>query len=346
MSSPNNPNFNHDYLDRNLGMELVRVTEAAALTAGLWAGRGDKEGVDGAAVRSMRDAINTVNMRGVVVIGEGEKDHAPMLANGEKVGNGWGPEVDVAVDPVDGTRLCAEGRPNAISVMAVSDRGAMYDPSKFFYMKKIATGPEAAHVIDIDASVEDNIKAVAKAKEKSVRDITVVILDRPRHADLQAAIREAGAKVRLISDGDVAGAVAAARHGNSVDLMMGIGGTPEGIITAVAMRCMGGAIQGRLWPDSPVERQRAESGLYDTDRVLMTEDLCKSDNCFFCATGVTNGDLTGGVSFRSRGAYTRSLLMRGKSGTIRFIEGFHRAEKLQALFTEYGKRGMPQIGSL
>lgn len=340
------PSYSPDGLDRNLGMELVRVTEAAALTAGLWAGRGDKIGVDGAAVRSMRDTINTINMRGTVVIGEGEKDEAPMLANGERVGNGWGPEVDVAVDPVDGTRLCAEGRPNAVSVLAVADRGAMYDPSKFFYMKKISTGPEAADAIDIDASVEDNIKNVAEAKQKSVRDITVVVLDRPRHDNLQAAIREAGAKVRLISDGDVAGAVAAARHGNSVDLMMGIGGTPEGIITAVAMRCMGGAIQGKMWPDSPSERRLVEEGEYDVDKVLYTEDLCKTDNCFFCATGVTNGDLAGGVSFRSRGAYTRSLMMRGTTGTIRTIEGFHTAAKLQDLFAEYVDRDIPQIGSL
>ena len=343
MTSPSM--FDENSLDRNLGMELVRVTESAALAGGLWAGRGDKIGVDGAAVRAMRDTLNTVNLRGTVIIGEGEKDEAPMLANGEKVGNGWGPEVDVAVDPVDGTRLCAEGRPNAIAVMAIAAAGAMYDPSAFYYMKKISTGPEAADAIDVDASVEENIKNVAKAKNKSVRDITVVVLDRPRHDDLQAAIREAGAKVRLIADGDVAGAVAAAKHGNSVDLMMGIGGTPEGIITAVAMRCMGGAIQGRLWPKTDEELARAESGKYDTDKVLYTNDLCSTDDCFFCATGVTNGDMVGGVSFRSHGAYTRSLVMRGTSGTIRFIEGFHRLEKLQALSNEYA-RGLPQIGSL
>ena len=332
-------------LDRNLGMELVRVTEAAALAGGLWAGRGDKNGVDGAAVRAMRDTLDTVNLSGTVIIGEGEKDKAPMLANGEKVGNGQGPKVDVAVDPIDGTRQCAEGRPNAISVMAISAAGSMYDPSAFYYMKKIATGPEAADVIDVDASVEDNIRNVAQAKQKSVRDITVVVLDRPRHDDLQAAIREAGAKVRLIADGDVAGAVAAAKHGNSVALMMGIGGTPEGVITAAAMRCLGGAIQGRLWPKTDEEIARAATGEYDTDKVLYTNDLCSSKDCFFCATGVTNGDMVGGVSFRAHGAYTRSLVMRGTSGTIRFIEGFHRLEKLQALSSEYA-RGLPQIGSL
>lgn len=315
--------------DRNLAMELVRVTEAAALAAGRWVGRGDKNGGDGAAVDAMRKLLSTVSMRGVVVIGEGEKDEAPMLFNGEEVGTGEGPEVDVAVDPIDGTTMMAEGRPNSIAVIAVAERGTMFDPSAVFYMEKIAVGAEAAGKIDISKPAAYNIEAVAKAKGKDVADVTVVILDRPRHADLIREVREAGAKVRLISDGDVASAVAAAQPDNSVDIMMGIGGTPEGIIAAVAMKCLGGEIQGRLWPQDDAERQRAIDAGHDLGRVLMLDDLVSSDNVFFAATGVTNGDMLPGVSYRANGAYTRSLVMRSKSGTVRTIEGFHRLKKLR-----------------
>ncbi|MGP3706208.1 class II fructose-bisphosphatase [Gordonia paraffinivorans] len=319
----------HRAPDRNLAMELVRVTEAAALAAGRWVGRGDKNSGDGAAVDAMRQLLSTVSMRGVVVIGEGEKDEAPMLYNGEEVGNGEGPECDVAVDPIDGTTLMAEGRPNSISVIAVSERGTMYDPSAVFYMEKIAVGPEAKGAIDINASVEWNINSVAKAKGIDVSDLTVVILDRPRHADLIAEIRAAGAKIRLISDGDVAGAVAAADDYSTVDMLMGIGGTPEGIIAAVAMKCMGGEIQGKLWPRDEEERQKAIDAGHDLDRALTTEDLVRGENCFFCATGVTNGDMLRGVTYRPNGATTRSLVMRSKSGTVRRIESVHRPEKLR-----------------
>ena len=294
--------------DRNLAMELVRVTEAAALASGRWVGRGMKNEGDGAAVDAMRKLINSVNMRGVVVIGEGEKDEAPMLFNGEEVGTGQGADVDIAVDPIDGT---------------------MYDPSAVFYMKKIAVGPEAAGVIDINAPVAVNIGAVAKAKGISPSDVTVVVLDRPRHNDLIAAIREAGAKIRLIRDGDVAGAVAAAQHTNSVDIMMGIGGTPEGIITACAMKCMGGEIQGKLYPTNDEEIRKAQDAGLDLDTVLTTNDLVSSDNCYFVATGVTNGDMLRGVSYRQNGATTRSLVMRSRSGTVRFIESVHQLAKLQ-----------------
>lgn len=315
--------------DRNLALELVRVTEAAALASGRWVGRGMKNEGDGAAVDAMRKLINSVEMNGVVVIGEGEKDEAPMLFNGEHVGTGTGAEVDIAVDPIDGTTLMAEGRPNAISVLAASERGSMYDPSAVFYMRKIATGPEAADVIDITAPTAYNIEAVAKAKGISKSDVTVVVLDRPRHVELIKEIREAGAKVRLIRDGDVAGAVAAAQDTNSVDLMMGTGGTPEGIITACAMKCMGGAIQGMLAPKDEAEADKARAAGHDLSRVLTTNDLVTSDNCFFVATGVTNGDMLRGVSYRKNGATTRSLVMRSKSGTVRFIESVHKLSKLQ-----------------
>ncbi|BAC17885.1 putative fructose-1,6-bisphosphatase [Corynebacterium efficiens YS-314] len=315
--------------DRNLAMELVRVTEAAALAAGRWVGRGMKNEGDGAAVDAMRQLINSVSMKGVIVIGEGEKDEAPMLYNGEEVGTGFGPEVDIAVDPVDGTTLMAEGRPNAITVLAASERGSMYDPSAVFYMKKLAVGREAAGKVDIEAPVAHNINAVAKAKGISASDVTVVVLDRPRHTDLIADIRRAGAKVRLISDGDVAGAVAAAQDTNSVDIMMGTGGTPEGIITACAMKCMGGEIQGILAPMNDFERRKALDAGLELDRVLHTNDLVTSDNCYFVATGLTNGDMLRGVSYRANGATTRSLVMRSKSGTIRHIESVHQLSKLQ-----------------
>lgn len=317
--------------DRNLAMELVRVTEAAALASGRWVGRGQKEKGDGAAVDAMRQLISSVQMQGVVVIGEGEKDEAPMLYNGEEVGTGEGPAVDIAVDPVDGTTLMAEGRPNAISVIAAAERGSMYDPSAVFYMNKIAVGPEAAGKIDIQAPVDHNIKAVAKAKGIDPDEVVVVVLDRPRHLDLIADIRRAGAKVRLISDGDVAGAVAAAQpaSNNSVDIMMGIGGTPEGIITACAMKCMGGEIQGVLAPTSEAEKDKARAAGLELDVVLGTNDLVSSDNTYFAATGVTNGDMLRGVSYRANGATTRSLVMRSLSGTVRHVEAEHKLAKLQ-----------------
>ncbi len=315
--------------DRNLAMELVRVTEAAALASGRWVGRGMKNEGDGAAVDAMRKLINTVAMNGVVVIGEGEKDEAPMLFNGEEVGTGEGIAMDIAVDPVDGTRLMAEGRPNAISVIAAAERGTMFDPSAVFYMKKIAVGPEAVGVIDINASVKENVDAVAKAKGIRPSEVTVVVLDRPRHKELIQEIRDAGAKVRLIMDGDVAGAIATCQDTNSIDMMMGTGGTPEGIITACAMKCMGGEIQGKLAPKDEAEAEKARKAGHDLDRVLGTNDLVSSDNCYFAATGVTNGDMLRGVSYRANGATTRSLVMRSKSGTIRYIDSHHKLAKLQ-----------------
>jgi fructose-1,6-bisphosphatase II len=316
--------------DRNLAMELVRVTEAAALASGKWVGRGMKNEGDGAAVDAMRTMINTVQMDGVVVIGEGEKDEAPMLFNGEHVGTGEGAAIDIAVDPVDGTTLMSQGRPNAISVLAAAERGTMYDPSAVFYMKKIAVGPEAAGVIDISAPVAYNVDAVAKAKGVHPNDVTVVVLDRPRHEQLISEIRAAGAKVRLIGDGDVAGAVHAAESSSSVDIMMGTGGTPEGIITACAMKCMGGEIQGILAPTDDAARQTALDAGLDLDTVLTTADLVKSDNCYFVATGVTNGDLLRGVAYRKNGASTHSLVMRSRSGTVRRVEALHQLEKLRA----------------
>jgi fructose-1,6-bisphosphatase II len=292
--------------DRNLALELVRVTEAGAMAAGRWVGRGDKEGSDGAAVNAIRQLVNTVAMRGVVVIGEGEKDKAPMLFNGEQVGNGNGPECDFAVDPVDGTTVMAKGMPNAMSVLAVAERGSMFDPSAVFYMEKIAVGPDAADAIDITAPVSENVRRVAKARKSSVSDVTVCILDRPRHGELIQNVRDTGARIRLISDGDVAGAIAAARPESGTDMLIGIGGTPEGIIAAAAMRCMGGALQGRLAPTGDAERQRAIDAGHDIDRVLLTEDLVSGENVFFTATGVTDGDLVRGVRYTGGGAHTQS----------------------------------------
>jgi fructose-1,6-bisphosphatase II len=319
--------------DRNLALELVRVTEAAAMAAGRWVGRGDKIGGDGAAVDAMRKLIGTVSMRGVVVIGEGEKDQAPMLYNGEEVGNGDGPECDVAVDPIDGTTLMAKGMPNAIAVLAATERGAMFDPSAVFYMEKLAVGPEAADVVDITAPVAENIRRVARAKHTDVSDVTVCILDRARHADLVKEVRDAGARIHFITDGDVAGAISAARPNTGVDMLMGIGGTPEGIIAACALKCMGGAIQGRLWPKDDAEREKAIAAGHDLDRVLRTDDLVSGDNAFFCATGVTDGDLLRGVHYRSGGCTTQSIVMRSKSGTVRMIDGFHRLTKLRQYST-------------
>ena len=314
--------------DRNLALELVRVTEAGAMAAGRWVGRGDKEGGDGAAVDAMRELVNTVSMRGVVVIGEGEKDNAPMLYNGEEVGNGDGPECDFAVDPIDGTTLMSKGLPNAISVLAVAERGAMFDPSAVFYMNKIAVGPEAVDGIDITAPIGENVRSVAKAKHLSVSDMTVCILDRPRHEQLINEVREAGARIRLITDGDVAGAISACRPNSGTDLLAGIGGTPEGIIAAAAIRCMGGAIQGKLAPKDDEERQKAVDAGYDLDQILSTEDLVSGENVFFCATGDTDGDLLKGVQYYGGGCTTQSIVMRSKSGTVRMIEAYHRLSKL------------------
>jgi fructose-1,6-bisphosphatase II len=314
--------------DRNLALELVRVTEAGAMAAGRWVGRGDKEGGDGAAVDAMRELVNTVSMRGVVVIGEGEKDNAPMLYNGEEVGNGDGPECDFAVDPIDGTTLMSKGLPNAISVLAVAERGAMFDPSAVFYMNKLAVGPEAVDAIDITAPIGENVRSVAKAKHLSVSDMTVCILDRPRHEQLINEVREAGARIRLITDGDVAGAISACRPNSGTDLLAGIGGTPEGIIAAAAIRCMGGAIQGKLAPKDDEERQKAVDAGYDLDQILSTEDLVSGENVFFCATGVTDGDLLKGVQYYGGGCTTQSIVMRSKSGTVRMIEAYHRLSKL------------------
>ena len=316
--------------DRNLALELVRVTEAAAMAAGRWVGRGDKNGGDGAAVDAMRALIGTVSMRGVVVIGEGEKDEAPMLYNGEEVGDGTGPLCDVAVDPIDGTTLMAKGMPNSIAVIAVAERGSMFDPSAVFYMDKIAAGPMAADAVDITAPVSENIRRVAKAKHCSVDDVTVCILDRPRHEDLVGQVREAGARIKFISDGDVAGAISAARPDTGVDLLMGIGGTPEGIIAAAALRCMGGVIQARLWPRDDDEKQKAIDAGHDLDRVLLTEDLVAGDDIFFCATGVTDGELLRGVRYLPDGVQTESIVMRSKSGTIRLIDSVHQLQKLRA----------------
>ena len=298
--------------DRNLALELIRVTETAALAAAPWVGRGEKDLADKAAVEAMRKMINTVDMAGVVVIGEGEKDNAPMLHNGESVGNQEGPACDVAVDPIDGTSLTANGMNGAISVIALAPRGAMYDPKTSFYMNKIVAGPEAAHVIDINASTADNIKAVAKAKNLSISDITVVVLNRPRHDQLINEIRECGARIRLIQDGDVAAAIETARPNTGIDLLMGIGGTPEGVITAAAMICLGGAIQGQLHIDGK-----------SSGPILSTRDLVNSDDVFLAATGITDGELIKGVRYTSFGAVSQSIVMRGKSKTVRVIETEH-----------------------
>ncbi|TDW66407.1 class II fructose-bisphosphatase [Kribbella pratensis] len=319
--------------DRNLALELVRVTEAAAMAAGRWVGRGDKNGADGAAVNAMRTLIGTVGMNGVVVIGEGEKDNAPMLFNGEQVGAGEGPECDVAVDPVDGTTLVAKGMNNGIAVMAVSARNSMYDPSAVFYMEKLVVGPEAAEVVDIRLPVAENIRRVAKAKGSTVDDVTVVLLDRPRHDELATQIRATGARIKFISDGDVAGAVEAARPDTGLDMLLGIGGTPEGIIAACAMKCLGGKIQGKLWPRDDAERQKALDAGHDLDRVLDTDDLVSGDDCFFVATGITDGELLRGVRYGRSTARTHSLVMRSRSGTIRSIESEHQLSKLRAYST-------------
>jgi len=314
--------------DRNLALELVRVTEAAAMGAGRWIGRGDKNAADQAAVDAMRAMLDTVSMAGRVVIGEGEKDEAPMLFNGEDVGDGDGPEVDVAVDPLEGTRLTALGQPNAIAVIALAERGSMFFPGAAVYMNKIAAGADAVEVIDIDATPTENVNAVAKAKGVSPRDIRVVVLERDRHDELIGELREAGAHVVLIRDGDVAPAIAAARPESSVDLLMGVGGTPEGVISAAALKALGGGMQGKLWPRDDGERQQLVDAGYDIDRVLTTDDLVAGDDVFVAATGVTDGALLRGVRYVRTGAVTDSIVMRSRSGTVRRIEARHSFEKL------------------
>lgn len=314
--------------DRNLALDIVRVTEAAALAASRWMGRGDKEGADGAAVDAMRIVLGGVSMDGTVIIGEGEKDEAPMLYNGERIGDGSPPAVDIAVDPIDGTTLTAKGRGNALAVIALSESGTMFDPGPCVYMEKIAVGPESVGVIDITRSVEENLAAVAEAKGETVRDVTAVILERDRHDDLIAQVRDSGARIRLIPDGDVAGAISTAWPDSGADILFGIGGTPEGVIAAAALKCMGGEMQGRLWPRDANERQAAVDAGYDLERVLSTDDLVAGDNCFFAATGITDGELLKGVHYDSKGATTQSLVMRSKSGTVRLINARHRLKKL------------------
>jgi fructose-1,6-bisphosphatase II len=316
--------------DRNLAMELMRATEAAALAAGRWMGRGDKNAADGAAVEAMRVVLSSVRMEGIVVIGEGEKDEAPMLYNGEQIGDGSPPSMDIAVDPVDGTTLTALGRGGAIAVIAMSDRGTMFDPGPCVYMEKIAAGPAAADVIDIDAPVKVNLEAVAKALGEKVSDVTAVVLDRDRHVDIIRECREAGARIRLIPDGDVAGAISVAWRNSGNDILFGVGGTPEGVIAACALKALGGSIQGKLWPRNDEERKTAIDAGYDLDKVLMLDDLVSGDDVFFAATGITDGELLRGVRYWGEGAGTQSLVMRSKSGTIRIIEAQHHWTKLNA----------------
>jgi fructose-1,6-bisphosphatase II len=317
--------------DRNLALELVRVTESAAMAAGRWIGRGDKISADQAAVDGMRLMLDTASMSGVVVIGEGEKDKAPMLYNGEEVGSGSGPEVDVAVDPLEGTTLTAKGQPNAIATIAAAERGTMFFPGAAVYMDKIACGPEAADAVDIEAPPAENVKRVARAKGVQPSEITVVVLERDRHKDLIAELRAIEAKVLLITDGDVAPAIAAAQPGTGVDLLMGIGGTPEGVLSASALKCVGGVLLGKLWPRNDEERRALIDGGYDLDQVLTTDDLVGGDDVFFAATGVTTGALLRGVRYTKDGAITDSIVMRSRSGTVRRIEGQHAFGKLEAL---------------
>jgi fructose-1,6-bisphosphatase II len=321
-------NGNGEHPDRNLALELVRVTEAAALAAARWRGRGDKEAADQAAVDAMRTLMDTVSMDGVVVIGEGEKDNAPMLYNGETIGNGEPPVVDIAVDPIDGTTLTAKGLNGAIAVVALAERGTMFDPGPCVYMEKIACGPEGRDVVDLNAPIAENLNRLAKEKGKDVSDITVIMLDRSRHEQMLKEIREAGARIKLISDGDVAAAIAAARLKSDVDMLIGIGGTPEGVIAAAAIKCLGGTIQGRLWPRNDDERKAALDAGYDLERVLTEDDLISGSDVFFAATGVTDGDLVKGVTYTGESATTQSIVMRSRSGTVRTIDAVHRRQKL------------------
>ncbi len=317
--------------DRNMALELVRGTEAAAMAAGRWMGRGDKNGADGAAVDAMRFMLNTVEMDGIVVIGEGEKDEAPMLFNGEQLGSGNDPKVDIAVDPIDGTRLCALGRLNSISVVAVAERGTMYNPRHIFYMNKLATGPEAAQALDITLPIDENIRRVARAKGKALDDITVVVLDRPRHEELIGNIRAAGARIRLIPDGDVAGALMTCKEESGIDLLAGIGGSPEAVITAAALKCVGGNMQCTLWPRNAEEATHCRDVGLDLDEVLTLDKLVSGENVFFAATGVTDGEFLKGVRYQGKSIITESLVMRAKSGTVRYIQARHSVEKLHRI---------------
>eukprot|EP00877_Chromochloris_zofingiensis_P000571 jgi/Chrzof1/10514/Cz05g01180.t1_FBP1[v5.2] len=326
LATPSGPDYERP--TRNLALELVRVTEAAALAAGRWFGKGDKMAADQAAVDMMRKVLNEIKMDGVVVIGEGEKDEAPMLYCGERIGDGSPPEVDIAVDPLDGTTLTAQGRSGAIAVIALAARGSMFDPGSCYYMDKLAVGPGVDPMrISLDYTVRHNLEAIANCLGKPVGDVTVLVLDRPRHVDLIKQIREAGARIRMISDGDVAGAIETAKAGAPVDVMMGIGGTPEGVIAAAALKCMGGHMQGRLWPRDDEDRRKLEEAGFDLKRILYMEDLCKGEDVFFAATGVSDGDLLRGVRYYSGGASTNSIVMRCKSGTVRYVETYHRWSK-------------------
>jgi fructose-1,6-bisphosphatase II len=319
----------HTRPDRNLALELVRVTEAAALAAARMVGRGDKEAADQAAVDAMRHVLESVPMDGHVVIGEGEKDEAPMLYNGEHIGNGTPPQVDIAVDPLEGTRLTALGMPSAISVIALAERGSLFDPGPCVYMEKIAGGEEIADLLDLDRPLHETLKLIAERKHMSVGDVTVVMLDRPRHEEAMRQVREAGARIRLILDGDVSAALLAVSDRSPVDLLWGIGGTPEGVISAAALKCMGGQLLGRLWPRDETERRAAIDAGYDLDQVLTCHDLCRGDDVFFSATGVTDGDVLQGVRYRGAGATTESLSMRSRSGTVRRIHARHDRTKLR-----------------
>jgi fructose-1,6-bisphosphatase II len=314
--------------DRNLALELARVTEAAAMAAGRWMGRGNKEAGDQAAVDAMRLVLNTVDMDGVIVIGEGEKDEAPMLFNGEVLGTGRPPKVDIAVDPIDGTTILSLGRTGALAVVSLSERDTMYDPKQIYYMNKIAVGPEAAGAIDIEAPVDVNLRSIARAKRKDLDDLTVIILDRPRHEALIRQVRQVGARIRLISDGDIAGALMTAIPETGIDVLLGIGGSPEAVVGACALKCVGGDMQCQLWPHNEEERERAIEAGTDLDEVLTIDDLVRGDNVFFAATGITDGELLEGVRYFGGGANTHTLVMRSKSGTVRFIEATHRWDKL------------------
>ncbi len=325
--------------EHNLGLDLMRATEAAALAAGRWAGRGDKESGDQAAVDAMRHILNQVQMDGTIMIGEGEKDEAPMLANGEKVGTGQGPKIDIAVDPVDGTRLLAWGMRNSVAVLAAAEGGTMYDPHMCFYMDKLVVGAEAADAVDLDAPIADNIKKVAKARGKKVEDVVVAVLNRDRHEDLVRQIRLAGAATRMFTDGDVAAGVAAATPGRNIDMLAGIGGSPEGVVTACAMKALGGRIIARLWPTTKEERQNTIDAGFDPDAILDTNDLVNTDDTIFVATGITEGDLVDGVRYTKDGsARTQSVVMRSRSGSVRYVEAFHRFDKVQAWAEAHGQQ--------
>jgi fructose-1,6-bisphosphatase II len=311
--------------DRNLALELVRVTEAAAIAAGRFMGRGDKERVDQAAVDAMRPVLGSIAMDGIIVIGEGEKDEAPMLYNGERVGSGAPPEVDVAVDPVDGTTLTAKSLPDALAVIALAERGTMFDPGPCVYMEKLAVAGDVAGAVDLDAPIEENLRRVAEARDKRAEDVTVAILDRPRHSDLVQRVLATGARIKFMLDGDVAGAIMAADETSSVDVLVGIGGTPEGVIAACALKCLDGAIVGRLYARDDAERRAAEEAGYDLARILTTDDLVAGEDVFFAATGVTDGELLKGVRYTPRRVLTQSLSMRSRSGAVRVIDGRHHS---------------------